>query len=505
MLVNNVVATDTDSDGTCWDKQPQVKIGDVARSGLRADYNVVSAVGGRPAYLWGTESYDNQAKFTAETGQGVHDSFGSAVIPWQGDKHVGPLPTVDSADESAPGMLDVDANGYAPVDDPVKANSGTGKGFRDRGATELVSVGTAYTPTGPTRILDTRDEGRAYRVSFMRQLKVAGANGVPATGVKAVTMNVTVTATSSAGYLSTTLRSSSFLNWSGAGQTVANLVTVPVDDEGMVTFYLGGDSVDLIADLAGYYSGSGSIFTSTDPSRALDTRNAIGVTSRTPVAPGGTVDLQVAGVNGVPATGVTAVTMNVTVTEPTGGGYLTVYPHGQTRPTISNLNWTPGRTLANLVTVPVVDGKVSLFNGSGGTVHVIADVAGYYSAAGHSVFRALQPNRLLDTRSNTEDGCRQTRQAAAVAPGQTIELGICWQDITGATMNVTVTEPSAAGFLTVYPAGSPRPTASNINWTAGQTVPNQVVVPVRNQKVAFYNGSGGTVHLVVDVFGYQGY
>ncbi|GAA1072777.1 hypothetical protein GCM10009665_79210 [Kitasatospora nipponensis] len=72
-------------------------------------------------------------------------------------------------------------------------------------------------------------------------------------------------------------------------------------------------------------------------------------------------------------------------------------------------------------------------------------------------------------------------------------------------MNVTVTEPTAAGFLTVYPAGSPRPVASNLNWTAGQTVPNQVVVPVRDDKVLFYNGSGGTVHLVVDLFGYEAY
>ncbi|GAA1145156.1 hypothetical protein F4556_002890 [Kitasatospora gansuensis] len=505
VLMNNVVAAESMSDGNCGSQTPQVKISAESRSGLRADYNVVSAVGGRPAYQWGSESYSSQATFATETNQGVHDSFDSPVIPYQGDRHLGPLPTVDSADESAPGMLGVDVAGQGPVDDPVKANSGTGKGFRDRGATEYLNVGTAYTPTGPTRILDTRDEGENGRLTSMRRLKVTGSNGVPTFVTKAVTMNVTVTATSSAGYLSTSYGSSSVLNWSAAGQTVANLVTVPVDVDGMVTFYLGGSAVDVIADLAGYYSGSGSIFTATDPSRSLDTREAIGVPGHTPVAPGGTVELQVAGHNGVPTTGATAVTMNVTVTEPTGGGYLTVYPHGKDRPVISSLNWTPGRTIANLVTVPVVDGKVSFYNGSGGTVHVIADVAGYYGASGHDVYRVMQPNRLLDTRTNTQDGCMKNRQAAVVTPGQTIELGVCWQDITSATLNVTVTEPTAAGFLTVYPTGSPRPVASNLNWTAGQTIPNQVVVPVRNQKVSFYNGSGGTVHLVVDMFGYQSY
>jgi hypothetical protein len=116
-------------------------------------------------------------------------------------------------------------------------------------------------------------------------------------------------------------------------------VTVPVDAEGTVTFYLGGSGVDLIADLAGYYSGSGSVFTSTDPSRSLDTREAVGVPGRTPVAPGSTVELQVAGRNGVPATGVTAVTMNVTVTEPAAAGYLTVFPAGAPRPVVSNIGY----------------------------------------------------------------------------------------------------------------------------------------------------------------------
>ncbi|GAA1145145.1 hypothetical protein F4556_002889 [Kitasatospora gansuensis] len=509
VVVNNVVAANILANDYCSQPVPLVKVGSVARSGLRADYNVVSAVNGRPAYQWGPVNYDNQQTFTAATGQGAHDSFASLAMDYQGDKHAGPLPTVDSADESAPGMLDVDLDGFAPVDDPIKPNSGTGKGFRDRGASELIDVGTAYTPTGPTRILDTRDEGPSGRLVSTRKLKVTGANGVPADGVAAVTMNVTVTATSSGGYLSTSNGSSSVLNWSGPDQTVANLVTVPVDQDGTVTFSLGGSSVDLIADLAGYYSGSGSgsIFTATDPSRALDTREAVGVPGRTPVAPGGTVELQVAGNNGVPATGVTAVTMNVTVTEPTGGGYLTVYPHGKDRPVISSLNWTPGRTLANLVTVPVVDGKVSFYNGSGGTVHVIADVAGYYSAQGHDAYRPKQPGRMLDTRVDSHGPCRTipTRPAAAVRPGETLELGVCWQNFTSVTMNVTVTEPTAAGFLTVFPTGSPRPVASNINWTAGQTIPNQVVVPVRNQKVSFYNGSAGTVHLVVDMFGLQSY
>ncbi|WP_030778371.1 hypothetical protein, partial [Streptomyces sp. NRRL F-2664] len=80
------------------------------------------------------------------------------------------------------------------------------------------------------------------------------------------------------------------------------------------------------------------------------------------VGPGGVVTLQVAGVKGVPATGVTAVVMNVTAVHPTEAGHVTVYPNGQAAPGVSNLNFTPGQIVPNLVTVPVVNGKVDLRN-----------------------------------------------------------------------------------------------------------------------------------------------
>ena len=112
------------------------------------------------------------------------------------------------------------------------------------------------------------------------------------------------------------------------------------------------------------------------PSRLLDTRSGIGATG--PVAAGGTVALQVLGRGGVPSSGVSAVVLNVTVTEPTASGYITAFPDGTPRPTASNLNFTQGQTIPNLVIVPVgTDGKVSLYN-FGGSTQLLADVAGYY-------------------------------------------------------------------------------------------------------------------------------
>ena len=121
--------------------------------------------------------------------------------------------------------------------------------------------------------------------------------------------------------------------------------------------------------------GPGSVV-SLPPSRVMDTRTNLGVTGPVPAL--GTVSLQVTGQGGIPATGVSAVVVNVTAVNPTSTGYITVWPSGSTRTTTSNLNFQTGQNIPNLVVVPVgADGKIQLFNGSGGTVQLLADVTGY--------------------------------------------------------------------------------------------------------------------------------
>ena len=69
----------------------------------------------------------------------------------------------------------------------------------------------------------------------------------------------------------------------------------------------------------------------------------------------------------------------MTVTAPTKAGFVTVSGGGTTRPTASSLNFVAAQTVPNLVVAPVgADGKVDLYNNSGGTVQLIADVSGYY-------------------------------------------------------------------------------------------------------------------------------
>ena len=378
------------------------------------------------------------------------------------------------------------------------------------------SVPGAFVAVAPQRLLDTRKgvggSGPVVKSGTVH-LQVTGRGGVPATGVSAVVMNVTVTAPSGSGYITaypdgTSLPTASNLNFV-KGQTVPNLVTVKVGTNGKVALRNGsGGTVQLIADVAGYYlDGAPSVpgaFVAVAPQRLLDTRKGVGGSG--PVVKSGTVHLQVTGRGGVPATGVSAVVMNVTVTAPSGSGYITAYPDGTSLPTASNLNFVKGQTVPNLVTVKVgTNGKVALRNGSGGTVQLIADVAGYYLDGAPSVpgaFVAVAPQRLLDTRKGV-GGSGPVVKSGTVHLQVTGRGGVPATGVSAVVMNVTVTAPSGSGYITAYPDGTSLPTASNLNFVKGQTVPNLVTVKVgTNGKVALRNGSGGTVQLIADVAGY---
>ncbi len=242
------------------------------------------------------------------------------------------------------------------------------------------------------------------------------------------------------------------------------------------------------------------------PSRLLDTGSGVGA-DQAAVAAYGTIHLQVSGRGGVPASGVSAVVLNVTVTAPTKAGFLSVYGEGDALPGTSNLNFVVAQTVPNLIITAVgTDGKVALHNSSGGTVQLVADVSGYYRSGAPTVagtFGSLSPSRLLDTRTGV--GAAKI----AVAAGGTVHLqvngsgGVPASGVSAVALNVTVTEPTKAGIMSVYGDGDALPGTPNLNFVAAQTVPNLVIAAVGiDGKVAFHNGSGGTVQLVADVSGY---
>jgi PQQ-like domain len=238
------------------------------------------------------------------------------------------------------------------------------------------------------------------------------------------------------------------------------------------------------------------------PSRIYDSRVSGG-----PVGPNLTRDIQVAGQGGVPTTGVSAVILNVTVTNTTAPSYLTVFPTGFTHPTASNLNWTAGKTVANLVEVAVGDaGQDTVYNAYGNT-DVVFDVAGWVSIPGGTatpdgLYKPLVPARILDTRNGT-GGFNMP-----IGPGQTIDVQVTGQGLVPATgvaaavFNVTATNGTTGGYLTLFPTGGTAPLASNVNFVANSSVPNRAAVILgTGGKVSIYNPSG-SVHVILDVNGW---
>jgi hypothetical protein len=383
---------------------------------------------------------------------------------------------------------------------------------------------STYRALTPARLMDTRPgqttvDGAAAGTGAVapgavQVLQVTGRGGVPGTGVGAVVLNITATGPTAAGFLTVfptgeARPQASSLNFA-AGQTVANLAVAKLGSGGQVSIYNSAGSTFLIADVTGWFPSSAT-FTPLTPARLLDTRpgqNTIdGLSSGGgPAASGSVRSLKVTGRGGVPASNVGAVILNVTATGPSGPGFVTVYPTGEVRPLASNLNYAAGQTVANLVVAKVgAGGQVDLYN-QGGSTHLVADVTGWFPTA--SSYNPLSPARVLDTRPGQTTVDHVSEGSGAVGPGRTVTVkvtgrgGVPEVSVGAVVLTVTATGPTEAGYLTVYPTGTPRPLASNLNFAPGQTVANLVVTKAgTGGQVTIYNDTGST-HLVADVSGW---
>ncbi|MGZ4793089.1 MAG: carboxylesterase family protein, partial [Ilumatobacteraceae bacterium] len=215
----------------------------------------------------------------------------------------------------------------------------------------------------------------------------------------------------------------------------------------------------LVVDLQGWFP-VGSYDPLPVPLRVLDTRNDPGVKVGMKVE-----TLLVADQSDG------AVVANVTVVDPDGPGFLTVYPCGTTPPITSNLNFTKGEVVANLtVARPGTTGVCAITTAP---AHIVVDVQGHISAG--SGYTPIIPVRMADTRAPIG-----VPVAGRVFTGQTIELSFPVMSgipavVDSAVMNVTATSSLGSGFLTVFPCDQPRPLASNLNIAPGETRPNLVL------------------------------
>ena len=211
---------------------------------------------------------------------------------------------------------------------------------------------------------------------------------VPA-GASAVVLNLTAT-DATAGFLqvvptggTTAFGASSNVNVTTVGQTIPNLVVVPIGADGTVTVY-SQSGANVVVDVIGYFTGaaaplsSDGLFVPLDPARILDTRTGPGAPAAKPGA-STALNLQVASAGGVPGLGATGAFMNVTITDANAAGFVQVYPTGQgTAGATSNLNVErAGQTRPNAVFTGLgTAGQVTLYTLTGG--HLVADVAGWF-------------------------------------------------------------------------------------------------------------------------------
>lgn len=353
---------------------------------------------------------------------------------------------------------------------------------------------TLFTPLTPVRAADTRS-GQAVQSGWQLLVTVGGYYGVPANAA-AVVVNVTATQPAGGGHLRVypcgqALPNASTLNYV-AGRSVANSAMVALGTSGRVCVYTS-TTTHILVDVTGYFP-AGAAFTPRSPVRVADTRPGQPVAlpaTKVPVTSGGTLQVPIGGANGVPADA-KAVVVNVTATQPAGGGHLRVFPCGQALPNASTLNYATGASVANSAVIALgTGGKVCIYSPT--QTHVIVDVTGFFTAV--SPYAPLTPVRAADTRAGTSlTGGWQLLVKVGGSFGVPANAA-------AVVLNVTATQPSGAGHLRVYPCGQPLPTASTLNYIAGASVANGAIVALGTEgKVCVYSPT--TTHVLVDVAGY---
>jgi hypothetical protein len=300
--------------------------------------------------------------------------------------------------------------------------------------------------------------------------------------------------------------------------TVAAAPVAPGERDGQLVIPTDGGDRTLNLTMNGLWTNAGSFYP-VATSRILDTRTGNGA-PKGQVHQGGVVHLQVTGRGGVPVTGVSAVALNLTVTGPTSGGYVTAYPGGATKPVVSTINFPRAWTGANQVTVPVgSNGQVDLFNCCG-SVSLIADVAGWYAkddtlsgGVYGKTYQTVPPQRIYDSRAGHE---------VPLPPKSWIEFDMAYYnngvDIYSSSMTafvatVTALNAGTTGYITAYRPGTNPTLTSTLNFRPGVITPNLAIIRTApcheswctadgDPVVRFYNGSSRSVDILIDAVGF---
>jgi hypothetical protein len=347
-------------------------------------------------------------------------------------------------------------------------------------------------PIRPSRLYDTRTSPTLrLAAATVRAVPIAGEKPLPKSAV-AVSANLTVTGSTAPGFVTAfpcgeaPPASTSSVNFT-AGQTIAAMILTKLDTAGTLCLY-ASTPLDVIIDVTAWFPANGA-FDAVAPTRLLDTRIA-----RVPLAAGVERVLPVAGRAGVPGNAA-AVALNVVAVNPTRNGWLAVYPCDRGRGGTSTVNFTARNTIANLaVTKLAANGSVCLY--ADAATDVVVDLSGGFPDGG--AYTPIAPVRIMDTRNSLmhkrlddDDTNEVMIRGVAGIPASAAAV----------VVNLTVTNPSKAGFVTLYPCAQVWPGTSNLNFEAGESMPNLTLTRIGvNGCLRLYNDVAADA--IVDVVGY---
>jgi IPT/TIG domain len=432
--------------------------------------------------------------------------------------------------------------------------------------TSPITVGSGYIYVGlanyvpapsPFRILDTRTSScvqcsadPTFGAATTRKLQLTGVTGLSIgtdpipTDATAVVLNVTEVAGTASSLLTvypygTGMPKASNLNFA-PGKVIANLVTVTLGQGGAVDIYNALGTVNVLADVEGWFVPNAQApctvcgeFHPIAPVRVCDTRSTSQTASckaHGAIGPGGALLVNVTGTgsDAIPSDGTAAaVVVNLTGVAGSAGTYLSLSPttssgtcpySGTNAPKFSTINLTAGLVAANRVMIALGpsspggnDTSLCVYNAAG-SINVLIDAGGWFgsaTAAAGAQYQAIQPTRICDTRIGGA-GCA----GHAIAAKGVALITVAGQGSvpTGATAvaiiaNLTAIAPTAATYLTMYPANVSLPLASDINLSAGEVLPNLTVVQIDTVAgpdqgdVDLFNAAG-SVNAIVDIEGW---
>jgi len=363
-------------------------------------------------------------------------------------------------------------------------------------------------PVTPCRIVDTRNPdgpfgGPPISGGTSRPFPLSQSGNpcnIPSTAV-AYSLNVTVVPQGRLGYLTIWPTGEgqpvvSTMN-SHDGRVKANAAVVPAGTpSGSVSVYVT-DTSNVILDIDGYFAApaSGSLqFYALTPCRIVDTRNNQDGGS---LQAGVERDYTIPPTCGVPRSAA-AYSFNVTVV-PTYGAldYLTVWPQGEPRPTVSTLNNNTGTVVANAAIVPAGSQNATAFYAHNNETDLLLDIDGYFAAPGPGGLSlyTLTPCRVLDTRQNNGQPFMGKKtvnvEGSFCAPPGSAKAYV---------FNATVVPPGRMPYLTLWPDGEMQPNVSTLNADDGFITSNMAIVPTTNGSIDAY--AAALTQLILDISGY---